>query len=420
MPTSIKNPLWSFWGQRALACLSPDDAEFARCLDTINSMEIHDSFDRWYREWINRAEAHFAAARIASANMQYGYAHASYLHASMCYRLSYLPFFGLPADPWLVDAFLRETEAFRCAAELSEFPLEPVEIVVENFSLRAYWGRPNRIARRRGTIIYVNDYGSNLYETFSVHGFAAIYRGYNCLVIDGPGQGYELVRNTSTIRPDWETVIKAVVDFLLHQAEVDPSAITLAGWGWGAALALRAGAFERRIAVLITGPAMSEPAPAAPIALFPGFLGIKNVRLSEVENRLRAPHLHPIMYWKIMKCMVWAHGTRSFKELIHDLGRFEVEPYLSQIKVPTLLSAHVESPLLTVFEKLRKLIQVPTAIMRLPRVEEEESRFSWDLPNQYIFDWLDQTLPVASKLDLPEKHDIDHDDQSTALNRRPH
>ncbi|HZY73545.1 MAG TPA: hypothetical protein VFE22_10610, partial [Edaphobacter sp.] len=166
---------------------------------------------------------------------------------------------------------------------------------------------------------------------------------------------------------------------------------------------LRAGAFENRIAALITGPAMSEPDPAAPIALVPGFLDIENVRLSEVEDGLRAPHRYPIMYWKIMRCMVWSHGVRSFRELVQDLRRFEVGPYLSQITVPTLLSAHVKSPLLTVFENFHKSIQVPMEIMRLSRAGKGKSRFSRHRHNQYVFDWLDQILPVASNLNSPEK-----------------
>ncbi|HZY72489.1 MAG TPA: alpha/beta fold hydrolase, partial [Edaphobacter sp.] len=339
------NPLWNFFRLRALATVRAGGAEIDECDNTIRRIGSTGTSDTWYREWITEAERLYAAACIEREAGQNDLARRSFTRASTYYRISYLPFFGFPVDPWLIDAFHREAEAFQCAAELSDFPLEAINISYQNSSLQAFWARPDHLDIPRRTIICINDYDSNLHETFCVHGFTAIDRGYNCLVIDGPGQGRELVRNISTIRPDWETVIEAVVDFLLHQPEVDPSAIVLAGWGWGAALTLRAGALENRIAALITGPAMSEPDPVAPIALVPGFLDIENARLSEVEDGLRAPHRYPIMYWKIMRCMVWAHGMRSFRELVQDLHRFEVEPYLSQITVPTLLSAHVKSPL---------------------------------------------------------------------------
>ena len=41
----------------------------------------------------------------------------------------------------------------------------------------------------------------------------AIERGYHVPLFDGPGQGETLYEHGIRLRPDWETVVRAVVDF---------------------------------------------------------------------------------------------------------------------------------------------------------------------------------------------------------------
>ena len=89
---------------------------------------------------------------------------------------------------------------------------------------------------------------------FCPDGPAAVRRGYNCLLFDGPGQGRNLIRAGQPLRPDWETVVKPVIDFALTRPAVDAKRIVLAGWSFGGFRAPRAAAFEKRIAALIGDP----------------------------------------------------------------------------------------------------------------------------------------------------------------------
>jgi len=66
---------------------------------------------------------------------------------------------------------------------------------------------------------------------------AAISRGYQCLLIDGPGQDEALRLQGLPFRPDWENVITPVVDFLIKQKYVDPDRIGLMGLSMGGAQA---------------------------------------------------------------------------------------------------------------------------------------------------------------------------------------
>jgi alpha-beta hydrolase superfamily lysophospholipase len=83
------------------------------------------------------------------------------------------------------------------------------------------------------------------------HAAAAQRRGYHVLTFDGPGQGRALIEDNVPMRPDWETVVRAVVDFAMTLPGIDPARIALAGWSFGGYLAPRAASGESRIAALI-------------------------------------------------------------------------------------------------------------------------------------------------------------------------
>src|SRR5215467_8822977 len=56
------------------------------------------------------------------------------------------------------------------------------------------------------------------------------------------------------MRPDWENVVRAVVDFVLARPEVDPGRVALIGWSFGGYLAPRAASGEPRLAACIADP----------------------------------------------------------------------------------------------------------------------------------------------------------------------
>ena len=45
-------------------------------------------------------------------------------------------------------------------------------------------------------------------------GLAALERGYNVVIFEGPGQGSQLFLHDVPFRPDWENVITPIVDHL--------------------------------------------------------------------------------------------------------------------------------------------------------------------------------------------------------------
>ena len=104
--------------------------------------------------------------------------------------------------------------------------------------------------QRRPTLIITGGYDSTAEEAYFFSGAAAVARGYTCLVFDGPGQGAALIEDGLVFRPDWESVIRPVVDFAISRPEVDPARIALLGISFGGYLAPRAASGEQRLAAV--------------------------------------------------------------------------------------------------------------------------------------------------------------------------
>src|SRR5262249_26127654 len=162
--------------------------------------------------------------------------------------------FGAPVDARLVAAFDRTAEAFAKAAALMTPAGEAVEIPFAGTSLPAYFYRTDESGRPRPLVIATNGYDSTRHETYFAPAAARVRRGYPCLTFDGPGQGGALIKQGLVMRPDWESVVRPVVDYALSRPEVDPRRVALIGWSFGGYLAPRAASGEPRLVACIADP----------------------------------------------------------------------------------------------------------------------------------------------------------------------
>ena len=244
-------------------------------------------------------------------------AREAYLRACTYYRTSYMPLFGTPADEPLWDT-----------------PVEPVEIPFENGpTLPGVLALRDDSRRPRATIVHVNSYDSNSHEMFVEHVSAALRRGYNVLLFDGPGQGRALIRDGVPMRPDWENVVRPVLDFALARPEVDERRVVPAG----RVLAPRAAAFEQRVAALWADPGQWDHRDRLPLAddekiSFPD--GVSKDRFADLDAYLRSENADPMLRWRLLQRGLWVHGVASLFEYLVDLARYELSPVASQITCP--------------------------------------------------------------------------------------
>src|SRR5206468_4251681 len=107
------------------------------------------------------------------------------------------------------------------------------------------------------------------------------------------------------MRPDWETVATAVVDFALARPDVDPAKLVLAGWSFGGFLAPRAAGDEHRIAALVADPGQWDQrlgiVPMLPLsdADKEAFPDVDPSALDELAAFLDAPDTDPMTVWKL-------------------------------------------------------------------------------------------------------------------------
>lgn len=221
--------------------------------------------DSWFEAWTSLADR---VAKLGAASEQAGdheSAKLAYLRASNYYRTAGLMLMGLPVDPRLGESLHRCRDAFRRGAALMVQPPEIVEIPFEGTTLPGYFLRVDADATPRATVITIGGYDSVMEEQYFFNAAAALARGYNVLMFDGPGQGTVLVDQGLPMRPDWESVITPVVDYALTRDDVDPARLALVGLSLGAYLAPRAASAEHRLAACV--------ADCGTLDMYAGFLG---------------------------------------------------------------------------------------------------------------------------------------------------
>ena len=154
-------------------------------------------------------------------------------------------------DPRKAQLYQKHTSCFQAAEKLFDPPLEVLYIPYECRSLFGYFLRCD--SKPRPTVlIQMGADGSSEQIYFSGGGAAALRRGYNALIFEGPRQTGTFMRDRSlNYRYDWEVLVAAVVDYALTRPEVDPAKIALIAYSMGGYLGPRAVAFEKRIAACV-------------------------------------------------------------------------------------------------------------------------------------------------------------------------
>ena len=154
-------------------------------------------------------------------------------------------------------AFRTQIAAFDKGLAMLPDPATPLRIPYEGTTLPGYFlPADGRAGERRPLVIFTNGYDATVTEMYFACVVPAARRGYHCLFFDGPGQGGPLIEQGLPMRPDWEAVIRPVVDFALTLPTIDPDRIALSGWSLGGYLALRGASGEPRLAACVADPGL--------------------------------------------------------------------------------------------------------------------------------------------------------------------
>ncbi len=318
-----------------------------------------------------------------------------FLRASMYYRAAeyFADPFGSEALPWGFAG----RDAFRAAGELMRDRVEPVEVPFEGKALPGYFISPAGGSDRGKTIVIVTGFDSTAEELYFIAGAAALERGYNVFMAEGPGQvGCIRLHPELKFRPDYEKPIGAMLDAALARPEVAPERLAVYGISFGGYFAMRAGEHDRRIKALI----LNSPI----IDLFgymAGFVGPQfandppPLTLAEVDNVPddELPRTAKLSF----KSSCRRFGVDSFAAWFRRLKDFSAAERLGEISCPTLamISDGEGAEATEQFERYVASVSGPVT-KRVFTAEEGADMHcqmgNLPLGNAVLYDWLDEVF----------------------------
>ncbi|MFF7756072.1 alpha/beta fold hydrolase [Streptomyces sp. NPDC007971] len=396
-----------FWYEtlRSMSHIAYGGADFGEVVSTAERITEGD-YDSWYIEWAATADRVAAEAEKALKASHKVSARDGFLRASNYYRSAEFFLHGKQCDPRHDHAYDRSVECFKTAAALYTTPrIEPVEIPYENTTLPGYLYRVDDSGTPRPTLIMHNGFDGTAEEMHFFGAVAAVERGYNVLLFDGPGMPGPRHHQGLVFRPDWENVITPVVDFTENIPEIDNNRIALLGLSMGGILAPRAAAFEHRLAAVIAVDGLYD-------------LGQVSVRhlpgtRQEAEQLLRgetAPELDAALEQLMAKDPIsrWAfnHGMyvmgvdtpRAFNASYLDYTL--ADGIAEKIQCPTLVCDAVEDMFFKGQpEQLYDHLTCPKTLMVFTTEEGAGAHChpgAMRLATARIYDWLDDTLDVTA------------------------
>jgi alpha-beta hydrolase superfamily lysophospholipase len=401
MGVIFKNDFHDEFGTWPIAYIPYGGADFGEIQAVARAVGDGDD-SAFYDAWVAAGDRLAAEAADAAAAGRRVSAGELFLRASCFYAASYHPLYGEPVDPRLIVAFRKQTDAFWQGLALSDSPTERLRIPFEGTPLPACLvpaaGHANVV---RPLLILTNGYDATTTDMYFASAVAASRRGYHCLLFDGPGQGEMLYEHGVRLRPDWETVVKAVVDFALTLPIVDPKRIALSGWSLGGYLAPRGASGEHRLAACVADPALwsilgqfrnyaiklgAPPEAAANVADLDQDVLDRMQQVVMGDRKMR---------WTIVQRGFWVHGVDNLRDFLRATEPFTMDGRAELIRCPTLLTSAENDPLGAGAQAFFDALRCPKDLIRFTAVEGAGDHCEMNnrsLLNRRVLDWLDTVL----------------------------
>jgi pimeloyl-ACP methyl ester carboxylesterase len=363
-------------------------------------------YDSWYDEHTRFADR---LADEAAGQLEKNHkisARDTYLRACSYYRSAEFFLHADPQDPRVRRAYERSVACYKASAALFEPAIEPVEIPYEGTTIPGYFHQADNTGTPRKTLVLNNGFDGSAEEMHWMGARAAVERGYNVLVFDGPGQFGTVHRQGLHFRADWEKVVTPVVDWLLTRNDVDPKRVAIHGVSLGGYLAPRAAAFEHRFAACICDDGVYDFG-MAQLGSFPAdqrdqvLAAITAPSAPELDAKLdRAMKTSSVARWMFTHGM-YVTGTKSPRAFFAAFLPFSLKDGLAErIACPTLvcdaekdLYFHGQAQQLFDHLECRKTFMMFTdAEGAGAHCEAGVSRLAY----ARMYDWLDETLSAVN------------------------
>ncbi|KAI2463447.1 alpha/beta-hydrolase [Annulohypoxylon bovei var. microspora] len=309
-------------------------ADISECLIAAEEI-VPGDFESWYTAWNKRAERVLSHVKDMNDPVSI---RDSYFRASTYSRAADFFLHGNWNDPRINSLWKRQADSFTEAISRLDNPGYRKLIKAEGFDVPiiVFPAGKESDGKRRPTILMGNGYDGSMEEMYHMHGAAALERGYNVVVYDGPGQ--------PTVRRDqglgfihnWEAVVTPVVDYVETLLFVDPTKIGLVGYSMGGYLCARAAAFEHRIAAVFQIDGLYD------FAKTPAFQsgGLSELAGAGDEAATQAilsnPEVPSGFRW-VLGHGLWSFNVKTRGEFLEKAAKFSLEGIAKQIQCPVFV-----------------------------------------------------------------------------------
>jgi pimeloyl-ACP methyl ester carboxylesterase len=378
---------FSFEALRAAGYAAYSGADLGEVLVTCRQIPEGDE-EAWSARWAATAARIERIGRDALAAGRRVSAREALLRASNYYRTADFYRRENPAaDAESARLAKASQRAFADAAALLETPARAVRIPYEGTTLPGYLFLVDDSGEPRPTVLYHGGYDSTLEEDYLGLAAGALRRGYNVLAFDGPGQGATVRDQGLHFRPDWEAVVTPVVDFAVALPEVDASRLVLIGTSLGGYLAVRAAAFEHRLAACVLHDGVYDFHDAVDAI-------IRNA--ATVPGGLAAVMAHSVSARWAVRNGRWTFGVSDADALVKATEAYTMAGIADQVSCPTLvLEAENDQFFKGQPERIFEALTCPKELIAFREDEgggEHCHEGAIAQFHQRAFDWLDALL----------------------------
>lgn len=398
----FSDPLHDEFAATATAWTGAGAADYGEVMAIAEAFPQDGDDAAYYDAWSAAADRHVELADEALAAGHEATGQGHLFRASGFYGVAVKPWFGTPVDRRMSDGFDNLTAAFERAIVLGPRPAERLSVPFDGHELPAWFvpaagSDPGEV---RPVVVACNGYDGMLPELHNWIGKAAVARGYHVVLFDGPGQGEMLVRGGTTLIPDWERPVTAVLDAIVDRDDVDRDRIALNGLSLGGYLAPRAATGEHRLAAVVADPALwgivdgvrglvaalGSPELAAGLPELPADAAAQMLEKIRSDRGLE---------WKIVKRGFWTHGVEDLQGYMEAAAPFTLDGLGDEIRCPLLGTMSENDPLARGAEAFIDRVNCPTTLLKFTAAQGAgdhcELQNRW-LLNSRVLDWLDDTL----------------------------
>lgn len=203
-------------------------ADAGEVLATIDALDSgHEQ--AWADAWLAAGRRVAGAARDSFAHGHRESAASAYLRAANYLSTAFDGLDGVGTETQRMTVFAEHRAAWDGFVGAGSFAAHRLSIPYDGTTMPGWLVRPADDDRPRPTLVLVNGSDGSISALWCAAGHAALTRGYNVVLFDGPGQQSMLFEKSVLFRPDWEAALTPVTDTVIGQPGVDAQRLAVYG-----------------------------------------------------------------------------------------------------------------------------------------------------------------------------------------------